>query len=66
MRNTQELSPTENVLEAQLILTLLHGFIVRVPDCVYVLSLMLPLTAFYKQVSDVVDLYRVKAYVCFF
>lgn len=66
MRNAQELSPTENVLETQLILTLLHGFIVRAPDCVYVLSLMLPLTSLYKQVSDVVDLYRVKAYVCFF
>lgn len=64
MRNAQELSPTENVLETQLILTLLHGFIVRAPDCVYVLSLILPLTALYKQVSDVVDLYRVKACVC--
>lgn len=64
MRNAQELSPTENVLETQLILTLLHVFIVRAPDCVYVLSLILPHTALYKQVSDVVDLYRVKACVC--
>lgn len=66
MRNTRELSPTENVLETQLILTSLHGFIVRAPDCVYVLSLMLPLTVLYKQGSDIVDLYRAKSYVCFF
>lgn len=66
MRNAQELNPAEIVLETRLILTLLHSFIVRAPDCVYVLSLMLPLTALYKQVSDAVDLYRVKAYVCFF
>ena len=66
MRNAQELTPTENVLETQLIPTLLNGFIFRAPDCVYVLSLMLPLTALYKQVFDVVDLYRVKVFVCFF
>lgn len=64
MRNTQELSSTENILETRLTLTLSNGFIVRAPGCVYVLSLMLTPTAFYKQ-APVVDMYRVKAYVCF-